>query len=151
MQITSRFTIAVHIIAAIDYFNDKEKVTSKFLAGSVGVNPVIIRNVMGELKDAGIIDISQGKSGITLARPLDQITFYDIYKAVDSVNDEEGLFHFHENPSAACPVGRNIHKSVDGKLTEVQDAMEDEMKKITLAEVVNDTRRAISEEKPAKN
>ena len=88
MQITSRFTIAVHIITAIDYFKDHEKVTSGFLAGSVGANPVIVRNVMGNLKDAGIIDISQGKSGISLARSLDDITFYDIYKAVDSVSDE---------------------------------------------------------------
>ena len=38
MQITSRFTIAVHIITAIDYFQDKEKVTSSFLACSVGAN-----------------------------------------------------------------------------------------------------------------
>lgn len=150
MQITSRFTIAVHIIAATDYFKDTEKVTSKFLAGSVGVNPVIIRNVMGELKDAGIIDISQGKSGLTLARPLDEITFYDIYKAVDSVNDEEGLFHFHENPNANCPVGRNIHKAVDPELVKVQQAMEGEMKKITLADVVNDTRKEILAEKSVK-
>ena len=83
MQITSRFTIAVHIITAIDYFKDNEKVTSNFLAGSVGANPVIVRNVMGNLKEAGIIDISQGKSGITLVKKLDEITFYDVYKAVD--------------------------------------------------------------------
>ena len=47
MQITSRFTIAVHIITAIDYFKDSEKVTSNFLAGSVGSNPVIVRNSQG--------------------------------------------------------------------------------------------------------
>ena len=132
MQITSKFTIAVHVITAIDYFKDHEKVTSNFLAGSVGANPVIVRNVMGNLKEAGIIDISQGKSGITLAKKLDDITFYDIYKAVDSVSDE-GLFHFHENPNANCPVGRNIHKAVDEKLLKVQQAMEAEMKQVTLS------------------
>ena len=142
MQITSKFTIAVHIITAIDYFEDNETVTSSFLAGSVGANPVIVRNVMGNLKEAGIIAISQGKSGITLARRLDAITFYDIYKAVDGVSDE-GLFHFHENPNANCPVGRNIHKAVDDKLMKVQQAMEAEMKQITLLDVVADTRRAI--------
>lgn len=145
MQITSKFTIAVHIITAIDYFKDTEKVTSKFLAGSVGANPVIVRNVMGDLKEAGIINISQGKSGITLAKKLDEITFFDVYKAVGAAN-EEGLFHFHENPNANCPVGRNIHKGVDGKLAEVQQVMEDELKKITLADVVTDTRKAISAE-----
>ena len=142
MQITSRFTIAVHIITAIDYFQDKEKVTSSFLAGSVGANPLIVRNVMRKLKEAGIIDISQGKSGIALARKLDEVTFYDIYKAVDCIN-EEGLFHFHENPNTNCPVGRNIHKAMDKKLLQVQEAMEEAMKKITLADVAEDTRREI--------
>ena len=145
MQITSKFTIAVHIITAIDYFKENEKVTSNFLAGSVGANPVIVRNVMGNLKEAGIIDISQGKSGISLARKLEDITFFDIYKAVDSVS-EEGLFHFHENPNANCPVGRNIHKAVDEKLLKVQQAMEDEMKQIILSDVVEDTRREILNE-----
>lgn len=134
MQITSRFTIAVHIITAIDYFKDNEKVTSNFLAGSVGANPVIVRNVMGNLKEAGIIDISQGKSGITLAKKLDEITFYDVYKAVDCVNDE-GLFHFHENPSTQCLVGKNIHALLDDKLKGIQTAMEDEMRKYTIADL----------------
>ena len=145
MQITSKFTIAVHVITAIDYFKDHEKVTSNFLAGSVGANPVIVRNVMGNLKEAGIIDISQGKSGITLAKRLDDITFYDIYRAVDSISDE-GLFHFHENPNTDCPVGRNIHRSLDGKLMKVQQAMETEMKQITLSDVVEDTRKEILSE-----
>ena len=100
---------------------------------------------MGNLKEAGIIDISQGKSGITLAKKLDDITFYDIYKAVDSIGDE-GLFHFHENPNTDCPVGRNIHKSVDDRLLKVQQAMEAEMKQITLSDVVEDTRKEILNE-----
>lgn len=145
MQITSRFTIAVHIITAIDYFKDTEKVTSSFLAGSVGANPVIVRNVMGNLKEAGIIDISQGKSGITLAKQLDEITFFDVYKAVDCVNDE-GLFHFHENPNMECPVGRNIHKALDDELFNIQSAMENQMKSITIADVVKRTRREIQKE-----
>ena len=142
MQITSRFTIAVHIITCIDCFQAYQKVTSSFLAGSVGVNPVIIRTVMSELKDAGIIDISQGKSGIALARPLNEITLYDVYRAVDCVNDS-GLFHFHENPNAECPVGRNIHRVMDDRLSLVQKAMEDEMRRMTLADIADDTKSVI--------
>ena len=141
MQITSKFTIAAHIIAAIDYFKDSEKVTSNFLAGSVGANPVIVRNVMGTLKEAGIIEISQGKSGISLAKGLDEITFYDVYKAVDCV-DDDGLFHFHENPNFNCPVGRNIHIAMDEKLQRVQSIMENELSRITMADVVADVRKA---------
>ena len=145
MQITSKFTIAVHIITAIDYFKDSEKVTSNFLAGSVGANPVIVRNVMGSLKEAGIINISQGKSGIALAKELNKITFYDVYKAIDPVS-EEGLFHFHENPNTECPVGRNIHSALDVRLHQVQDSMEEEMQSITVADVVEDVRKEIEAE-----
>lgn len=145
MQITSRFTIAVHVIAAIDYFGDREKVTSSFLAGSVGANPVIVRNVMGQLKEAGIIDISQGRSGIALAKDLEDITLFDVYKAVDCVSDE-GLFHFHENPNADCPVGRNIHKALDDELLGVQKAMEAQMRAVTLSEIVRRTRAEIQKE-----
>ena len=145
MQITSKFTIAVHIITAIDYFKDSEKVTSTFLAGSVGANPVIVRNVMGDLKEAGIIEVSQGKSGIELAKDLEEITFYDVYKAVDCVSDE-GLFHFHENPNIKCPVGRNIHKALDEELSSVQDAMEERMREIKLSDIVSKTRREILKE-----
>ena len=141
MQITSRFTIAVHVLAAIEYFGETEKVTSNFLAGSIGANPVIVRNVMGGLKEAGMIEISQGKSGISLAKKLDDITFYDVYKAVDCV-DDEGIFHFHEKPNPNCPVGANIHSALDGRLLQVQSAMEAEMKKITIADVAGDIHKA---------
>lgn len=143
MQITSKFTIAIHIITAIDYFGDTMKVTSSFLAGSVGTNPVIVRNVMGNLKAAGLIETSQGKSGIRLARKLDEITFYDVYRAVECV-DDRGLFHFHENPSIRCPVGRNIHRALDGKLRKVQDAMEAELRRITVADVESDIRKEVA-------
>ena len=92
---------------------------------------------MGNLKEAGLISISQGRSGIALAKKPDQITFYDVYKAVDSVNDD-GLFHFHENPNPECPIGKNIHKAMDSKLERVQKRMEDEMRQITLADVMTD-------------
>jgi DNA-binding IscR family transcriptional regulator len=143
MQITSKFTIAIHIITAIDYFGDTMKVTSSFLAGSVGANPVIVRNVMGNLKAAGLIETSQGKSGIRLAKKLDEITFYDVYRAVECV-DDRGLFHFHENPSIRCPVGRNIHRALDGKLRKVQDAMEAELRRITVADVESDIRKEVA-------
>ena len=97
---------------------------------------------MGNLKESGIIAISQGKSGIILAKELSKITFYDVYKAVDCV-DDSGLFHFHENPNINCPVGRNIHSAMDEKLQRVQSIMENELSCITMADVVADVRKAV--------
>jgi Rrf2 family protein len=145
MQISSKFTIAIHLLAVIHYLGEDGKATSSVLAGSIGVNPVIVRNVMGNLKEAGLINISQGKSGITLSKKPDEITFYDVYKAVDCVK-EEGLFHFHENPNPECPIGRNIHSAMDAKLDRIQASMEAEMRGITLADVMTDIQNELKKE-----
>ena len=145
MQITSKFTVAVHILTCIDVFDGQMRVTSDVLSGSTGVNAVIVRNVLGQLRNAGIVETRQGSGGAHLAKALDEITLYDIYKAVDCI-DDEGLFHFHENPNVDCPVGRNIHKAMDVRLKAAQAALENELKSTTLAQVVADTRKEINEE-----
>ncbi len=144
MQISSRFTMAIHMFACIDTFTD-QKMTSDFMAASIGTNPVIVRKLLQQLKAAGLIEVSRGTGGVTVTKPLSEITFLDIYKAVECTPDEE-LFHFHENPNQACPVGRNIHHVLDDKLAKVQEAMERELAAITLADVKRDIALAIEEQ-----
>ena len=134
MQISSRFTVALHIFACVEYFKDKCKVTSDFLASSINTNPVIIRRILGQLSKAGLLKVMRGTGGIEITRPLKDITFLDVYKAVEPIEDG-ALFHFHENPNPACPVGRNIHSLLDGKLLSIQNAMEDRMKEYTLDDI----------------
>lgn len=131
MQISSRFTLAVHIFACIDTFGNEYKVTSDFLSKSTNVNPVIIRKILGQLKGAGLLKVTRGTGGAAAARPLHEITFLDIYRAVECIEGGE-LFHFHENPNSACPVGRNIHFILDDKLLRVQNAMEKELASIKI-------------------
>ena len=82
---------------------------------------------------------------MTITRPLDQITFLDIYKAVECAPQEQ-LFHFHENPNSNCPVGRNIHQVLDDRLAEVQKAMEEKLSGMTLADVKRDITGCIEKE-----
>lgn len=146
MQISSRFTIALHILTCIEEFKNDYKITSDFLSSSINVNPVVIRRILQKLKSAGIITVARGNVGsMEINKNLKDITFYDVYKAVDCV-DDEGLFHFHENPNPLCPVGRNIHNVLDKRLDAIQQAMENEMKKSTLADVINETSQLIKNE-----
>lgn len=142
MQISSRFTMAVHMFACIDTFGKECKVSSDFMAGSIGTNPVIIRKLLGQLKAAGLIEVKRGTGGVTLLKPLEEISFLDIYKAVECTPGNE-LFHFHENPNQNCPVGANIHKVLDDRLLQVQDAMEKELAAITLDEIKKDAKKYI--------
>lgn len=143
MQISSRFTIAIHILACIETFKDDHKITSEFLAGSVNVNPVVIRRLLSQLKAAGIVGVARGTGGAEIKKPLEEITLLDIYQAVECVENGK-LFHFHENPNQQCPVGRNIHTVLDEKLDRIQRAMEDEMRRMTMADLMAETKKLIS-------
>ena len=134
MKISSRFTIAVHILLCILLFKD-EKITSNFLAGSVQVNPVIIRNILIQLKKAGIIIVKRGVGGISINKEIEDITLLDIFEAVESL--EGKLFSFHQKPNSKCPVGKNINKILEPKLDNIQNAMEKELEKTTLKDIFN--------------
>ena len=142
MQISSRFTIAVHVLICIETFKNDHKVTSDFLASSVNVNPVVIRRLLQQLKRAGIVKVVRGSGGTDVEKPLNEITLLDIYNAVECV--EEGkLFHFHENPNPLCPVGKNIHAILDIRLEKIQKAMEKELESVTIQDVMKDTKKLI--------
>ena len=136
MKITSRFTVAVHTLLVIYNFSATTKVTSDFIAASVQVNPVVIRRTLLSLKAAGMVDVKAGSGGASIVKDMGDITLYDVYKAVDSMDGD--MFHFHENPNPACPVGRNIHAVLDAHLADAQAAMENELKKVTLLDLTKD-------------
>ncbi len=142
MQISSRFTIAVHVLICIETFKNDYKVTSDFLASSVNVNPVVIRRLLQQLKKAGIISVVRGSGGADIQKPLDKITLLDVYHAVECVENGQ-LFHFHENPNSLCPVGKNIHSVLDTRLERIQKAMEREMKSVTMQDVMDDTQKLL--------
>ena len=142
MQISSRFTIAVHVLIAIETFKNDHKITSEFLASSANVNPTVIRRLLQQLKKAEIVTVKRGSGGADIEKSLTEITLLDVYNAVEPVENGQ-LFHFHENPNSDCPVGRNIHNILDDKLQRVQEAMERELKSITLADVMKDLEKYI--------
>ena len=134
MQISSRFTIAVHILLCIAYFDGTFKTTSTFIAGSVGVNPVIVRKTLSQLKAAGLVEVEAGVGGASLVRDPADVTLLDVFRATESVNGS--LFGFHEHPNPKCPVGRSIHSVLDGELAAAQQALEDRLAKTSLQELI---------------
>lgn len=142
MQISSRFTIAVHILICIETFKNDYKVTSDFLASSVNANPVVIRRLLQQLKKADIVTVIRGSGGTEITKPLNTITLLDIYHAVECIEKGE-LFHFHENPNPLCPVGKNIHSVLDSRLQKIQEAMELELKSVTVQDLLNDSKKQI--------
>ena len=136
--------MAIHMFACIDTFSN-QKMTSDFMAESIGTNPVIVRKILQQLKAAGLVEVARGTGGVKVTKPFDQITFLDVYRAVECAPEEE-LFHFHENPNPKGPVGKNIHGILDKRLLEVQSAMEEKLSKMTLEDVKKDMAHYIEKE-----
>mgnify|MGYP002626719306 CR=1 FL=1 len=136
MQFSSRTTIAAHVLLCTAQFEKEYKVTSEFLAGSVNVNPVIIRKTLSQLKKAGLLNVPAGTGGATLAKAPKDITLLDIFSAVE--NEDEELFHFHERPNPACPVGRNVHRVLDPRLDAAKQALTDSLRAASLQNMLED-------------
>ena len=141
MPLSSRFTIAQHMLTVMDVFKE-EKVTSQFMAGSIGVNPVIIRRLLSQLRTADIVTVKRGSGGASISRDPKTITYLDVYEAV-AVVSEVGLFKFHEQPNPACPVGKTIHSLLDDDLLQAQLALETYLKNKTVADLLSNAQEKI--------
>lgn len=108
-MISGKFAITIHILTLMAKFPD-EFLSSDFIAGSLNVNPVLVRKEIANLKKNNIVESREGKNGgARLAKPADTITLDDILK----VTLEKATLGFSKNtPNPLCPVGKNINTSL---------------------------------------
>jgi Rrf2 family protein len=140
MSATSvQFTVAAHIMAALGYFHGEE-ISSATLADSVNADPTFVRKSLSKLSKAGLVVTTRGKSGASvLARPPRQITLLDIYRA----SAAPPAFAIHSYPvDKRCPVSCRLKECMSGVLSQAQSSFEKSLAKITLADVVEELRRA---------
>ncbi|TKI83936.1 Rrf2 family transcriptional regulator [Bacillus mycoides] len=133
MKISSRFSIAVHILSILKN-NPSSVCTSDYMAESVNTNPVVIRKITSYLKQAEFVYVKRGPGGAGLLKDLHEITLLDVYHAVNVV-EEDKLFHFHEQPNPDCPIGANIQAVLEVILIQAQSAMEEVLRNITMGQL----------------
>ena len=104
MSQNSQFTLMVHVLTILA--GAQHPVSSTHIAGSVNTNPVLIRQIIGQLRSAGLVETAPGSNGgAKLSKAAADITLNDVYQVVKS----ETLFGLHAKaPNPCCPVGRNI-------------------------------------------
>ena len=133
MRINTQFPVAVHILAVLAFFKD-ENITSSDLARSVGTNPVVIRRLITQLKSAGLVDARTGVKGIGLCKKPEDISIFEIYKAIRLPG--EVVFDLHPNPNRQCEVGAHIRAALNGPFLSAQKAMEGELASFYLSDVL---------------
>lgn len=136
----SQYSIAVHVLSLLNQSGLPQ--SSEFLAASVGVNPVVIRNVTGLLRRGGLLTTQRGVTGARLTRPADQISLLDVYRAVQAPGS---VLKMHQKPNPRCPVGARIQGVLDDVFAQAQAALEAQLAGVSLADVG----RALQEEPAA--
>ncbi|WP_312808128.1 Rrf2 family transcriptional regulator [Agrobacterium cavarae] len=131
MRQDSRLSRMLHVL--IHMGRNDGVMTSDMIAQMLDANPVVIRRTMAGLRDEGYVSSVKGHGGgWTLARPLEELTLLDIYRAVG----EPSIFAV--GPAYDMP-GCPIEQAVNGTLKEVFNEAEDLLRKrfagVTLADV----------------
>lgn len=111
----TRFATAVHIMTLLAK-SPQEWLTSEWMAGSININPVVVRKEIGVLRGAGLVVSRQGKEGGSqLAKNADSIKISEIYSAVKNT---EVLGKKNNNPNPVCSVGRDINNHLNNLFIE---------------------------------
>jgi len=133
MAATSQFSIAVHILTMLAKTCD-ERVKSEYLAKSVNTNPVVIRRLLRNLQEAGLVISQVGASGGTcLSKLPENIRLSEVYKVV-SPGD---IFSLHsKTPNQDCPVGKNIEAILCRLQKEIDKTIEEKLAEYTLRDVI---------------
>ncbi|MDC8106765.1 Rrf2 family transcriptional regulator [Chryseobacterium sp. PTM-20240506] len=113
----TRFATAVHIMTLLAD-SPEEWLTSEWMAGSININPVVVRKELGVLRNAGLVASRQGKEGGSqLSRNASEIRISDIYSAVKNT---EVLGKKNLNPNPACNVGKEINNHLNTLFSETE-------------------------------
>jgi Rrf2 family protein len=129
--------MAVHVLTVLAY-KEGDRVTSASLAGSINTNPVIIRRLLLALQRAKLVDTCKGAgSGSRLHYSPKRVNMAQIYRAVEAA---EAFTTPSRKPNADCPVGHCMREELEKIFASAQNAMERDLEKTTLADVIDAVR-----------
>lgn len=132
MRENTRFSDAIHVMALL-YVRGEENLTSTQLAQSVNTNPVVIRRLVADLKGAGLLNTSQGKSKIELVKNPKNTTLLEIFEAVDDSN----LLNVDVNTNLNCQIGGNIQNVLGNFYDEISAEAKKQMAAKSLLTIIN--------------
>lgn len=140
MHPNRKFALAIYAVALARVAHETaggRNITSERLAESANTHPVVVRRLLGPLRDAGLLTSQPGPGGgWQLSRPASEITLRDIYRALDM----EPLFAVPVMPPGVeCPLGTGFLTLLMGCFHDAEEAMEATLARVTVADIVAST------------
>ena len=118
-RMNSRFPISLHILTLLEDAKGAV-VSSDYLAGSININPVLVRKEIINLRKYGFVASKEGKGGGSfLAKGAADINLGAVYKAVKNSNV---LGQNKNEPNPKCPIGRQINQHLDHLYIDAENA-----------------------------
>jgi DNA-binding IscR family transcriptional regulator len=126
-----RFAISVHILTLLT-FSEEEWTPSEHLAGSININPVLVRKELSNLRDCGLVISKEGKAGGSkLAKAPADILMSEVYAAV---KQKDLLGKGINSPNPDCLVGQKINDHLDHLYDEAEKTLLLSLSKTSLAD-----------------
>ncbi|MEL6807146.1 MAG: Rrf2 family transcriptional regulator [Pseudomonadota bacterium] len=132
MKRNSRLSLALHTLSHMAGEPHRVR-TSADIADHAGTNPVVVRRVLGKLREAGLLSSEKGHAGgWRLAKPADNITLADVYLALDerlvsgSSSDVEPTL---------CSVETGLQKRVADVLNDIELSLVERLRETSIKDV----------------
>ncbi|MFK7764009.1 MAG: Rrf2 family transcriptional regulator [Roseobacter sp.] len=134
MKRNSRLSLALHTLSHMAGDPERKR-TSADIADHAGTNPVVVRRVLGRLREAGLLTSEKGHAGgWCLAKKPERITLADVYVALDErLIASESHDHAHE-----CSVEHALHRRVSSVMKDIEQSLIDRLAETTISEVVGE-------------
>jgi Rrf2 family protein len=134
MKRDSRLSGVLHVL--LHMAEQGTPMTSEQLAKAMQTHAVVIRRILGGLRDAGFVRSEKGHGGgWTIAKPLAEMTMRDVYDAIG----RPGLIAMGNRTEApGCLVEQAVNAALDTSFQEAQALLLARFGEVTLAALAAD-------------
>ena len=131
MKRNSRLSLALHTLSHMAGKPDEIQ-TSSEIADHAGTNPVVVRRVLGKLKNADLLISEKGHTGgWRLARSPESISLADVYLALD----ERIVANEPLDSVSKCSIEHVLHTRVTDVLKDVENTLVERLAETSIAEI----------------
>jgi len=134
MKSGSRLSDVLHVLLHMAEADGPS--TSEDLARAMQTHPVVLRRLMGGLREAGFVSSAKGHGGgWVLSCPLEKITLGDIHQALGAPSL---LAMGNRDEAPSCLVAQAVNSALDQAFEEAETLLRKRLASVTLAALSRD-------------
>lgn len=130
---------AAHIVSFVTYVDrGNPLVTSDEIAGLLGTNPVVIRRLLKQLRDAELVTAIRGKTGgYQLAKAATDISLLDILLAVEGDRVDFFALAHRDNRPNCSPIATSIQQTLHPIFAQSLTVLKEDLSRYSVTQVLD--------------